>query len=243
MSTWYSFGNIVEYGIDFHVNTAAGRSLISGLYILSLILVATYTANLASDLTISKSKDVISGIDDIKSGKIPFNPIGIRIGTAGEDYYLREVSNGNRNYYPLKSRKETFDNLLASIIDASFIDIGVGEYVTNNIYYNLTLVGEDFGEGLFGIITPQQWIYAQDLDVVILSLRESGTIEKLRQKWFELKNCPALSETSTAIGIEAISGLFMIFGVISILSLLLFTWMKHNIIKDYLFLIICRKNR
>ncbi|CAF3228638.1 unnamed protein product [Rotaria sp. Silwood2] len=181
MSTWYSFGNIVEYGIDFHVNTAAGRSLISGLYILSLILVATYTANLASDLTISKSKDVISGIDDIKSGKIPFNPIGIRIGTAGEDYYLREVSNGNRNYYPLKSRKETFDNLLASIIDASFIDIGVGEYVTNNIYYNLTLVGEDFGEGLFGIITPQQWIYAQDLDVVILSLRESGTIEKLRQ--------------------------------------------------------------
>ncbi|CAF4716872.1 unnamed protein product, partial [Rotaria magnacalcarata] len=55
-----------------------------------LMLVASYTANLASDLIISKSQGTISGIDDIKSGKIPFNRIGVRVGTASEDYYLRE---------------------------------------------------------------------------------------------------------------------------------------------------------
>ena len=70
--------HIIGYGADFHVTTAAGRLLTVGLYILSLVLVAAYTANLASDLTISKSQDIISGIDDIKNGKIPFNRIGIR---------------------------------------------------------------------------------------------------------------------------------------------------------------------
>ncbi len=52
MSMWYSFGNLVGYGVDFHAQTAAGRIITAGLYVLSLILVATYTANLASDLTI-----------------------------------------------------------------------------------------------------------------------------------------------------------------------------------------------
>ena len=77
MSVWYSFGNLVGYGVDFDVITAAGRLLTSGLYMLSLILLATYTASLASDLTIAKSKTIVSGINDLKNGKIPLNRIGI----------------------------------------------------------------------------------------------------------------------------------------------------------------------
>ncbi|CAF4044776.1 unnamed protein product, partial [Didymodactylos carnosus] len=82
MSVWFSVGTILGYGADFHVATAAGRLFTVGLYMLSLILVATYTANLASDLTISKSQSVISGIDDIRKGKIPFGRIGIVVGSA-----------------------------------------------------------------------------------------------------------------------------------------------------------------
>ncbi|CAF2909700.1 unnamed protein product [Rotaria sp. Silwood2] len=241
MSIWYSFGNIVGYGVDFHVNTAAGRVLTAGLYMLSLILVATYTANLASDLTISKSKDVISSINDIKNGKIPFNRIGMRIGTAGEDYYLREISSGSRNYYPLKSRKETYDSLLAGIIDASFMDIGTGEYITNNIYCNLTLIEDDFDKGVFGIVTPKEWLYAKDLDVNILLLRESGQLDDLRQKWFRKRNCPSLEETSAAMEINSMSGLFLIFALITLLSLLLFIWSKRFIIKSSLLNLLHRK--
>ncbi|CAF4169376.1 unnamed protein product [Rotaria magnacalcarata] len=232
MSIWYSFGNIVGYGVDFHVNTAAGRLITAGLYMLSLILVATYTANLASDLTISKSKDSISGIHDIKNGKMPFNRIGIRMGTAGEDYYLREISFGSRSYYPLKSRQEMYDSLLAGIIDASFMDIGTAEYMTNNIYCNLTVIGEDFDKGGFGIVTPKEWLYAKDLDVNILLLRESGELDDLRQKWFQKRNCLNLDETSIAMQINSLGGLFLIFTIGTFLSLLLFLWSKRFIIKN-----------
>ncbi|CAF4196559.1 unnamed protein product [Rotaria sp. Silwood2] len=229
ISVWYTFGNLVGYGADFHVRTAAGRLLTAGLYILCLVLVASYTANLASNLTISKSKDIISGIDDIKSGKIPFNRIGIRVGTASEEYYLREISGGRQNYYPLKSRQEIYDSLLNNVIDVSFHDTGVAEYVTNNIYCNLTLVGEGFDKSVFGIITPKQWLYEQELDVNILSLRESGNLDTLRRKWFQVQKCFDSPATSIGIGIESLSGLFIMFGGMCVLSLLLFVWKKRKI--------------
>ncbi|CAF5069624.1 unnamed protein product, partial [Rotaria sp. Silwood1] len=134
MSIWYSFGNIVGYGVEFHITTAAGRLLTAGLYILGLILVASYTANLASDLTIAKSKYIISGLDDIKNKKIPFDRIGILVGSVSEEYYLREISKGSRNYYPLSSPSDMYSSLARGIIDAAFEDNGVATYITNNIY-------------------------------------------------------------------------------------------------------------
>ncbi|CAF0859355.1 unnamed protein product [Rotaria sp. Silwood1] len=231
MSVWYTFGNLVGYGAGrLHPKTPAGRLLTAGLYILCLVLVASYTANLASDLTISKSKNIISGIDDIKSGKISSNRIGIRVGTAMEEYYLREISNGNRNYHPLKSQQDIYDSLLNNIIDVSIHDAGAAEYVINNIYCNLTLVGEGFDKSVFGIITPKQWLYGQDLDVNILSLRETGSLDNLRRKWFQIKKCSDSSSISTAIDIEALIELFILFGVFCILSLFLFVCNK---LKDF----------
>ncbi|CAF1273260.1 unnamed protein product [Rotaria sordida] len=241
MSIWYSFGNVVGYGVDFHIATSAGRLLTVGLYILGLILVASYTANLASDLTIAKTNNIISGIDDIKSGKIPFNRIGIFAGSSIEDFYLREISNGVRNFLPLYSYDEIDRSLLAGIIDASFQDSGLAIYATNNIYCNLTLVGNDFDKSAYGIVMPQRWLYAQDLDVNILQLKEDGSLENLRQTWFAMRQCPDSSGISTEIGIEATSGLFLIFAVISILSLILFAWKKRQNIKICLFQLIYRK--
>ncbi|CAF4201152.1 unnamed protein product, partial [Rotaria sordida] len=242
MSIWYSFGNIVGFGVDFEIATAAGRLLTAGLYILGLILVASYTANLASDLTIAKSNNIISGIDDIKNGKIPSNRIGILAHSAEEDYYLSQISNGVRNFYPLKTYDEIYRSLLEGIIDASILDNGILEYATNNIYCNLTLIGNDFDKSSYGIVMPQHWSYAQDLDMTILQLKEGGDLENLRQKWFEMQLCPDSSGTLTDIGIEAASGLFLVFGVISILSLLLFAWKKRqNVKKNCLCQLIYRK--
>ncbi|CAF4296832.1 unnamed protein product [Rotaria sp. Silwood2] len=243
MSIWYSIGNVMGYGADMQPSTAAGRLLTVGLYVLSVVLVATYTANLAANLTVSKSTNIISGIDDIKNGKLLFSRIGVRIGTAGEDYYLQEISRQERNFHPLASRQELYDSLLNGVIDASFMDIGVAEYITNNVYCNLTLVGADFDKSIFGIVFRKNWLYEQDLDVNILSLRESGVLDELKMKWFQTNNCPDSSNASTvtSMSIEAMAGLFVTFAVISILSLLLFAWTRRLLIKDILFKLMHRK--
>ncbi|CAF1455573.1 unnamed protein product [Rotaria sordida] len=236
MSIWYSFANMVGYGADFSASNAAGRLLTGGLYILSLIIVASYTANLASNLTLAKSQFVLSGIDDLKSGKIQYSRVGVRVGTVGEAYYLSHISHGNKNYYPLTTRQSLYDNLLAGNIDVSFIDDGIGTYVTNNVYCNLTLVGAGFDIGVFGIATPKQWLYAQDLDVTLLLLKETGYLDDLIQKWFAVRKCPdSQTTTSNAMGVEAVGGLYIIYAVIYILSIVLFLWIKRLSVKNILF--------
>jgi ABC-type branched-subunit amino acid transport system substrate-binding protein/ABC-type amino acid transport substrate-binding protein len=240
-SMWYSIGTILGYGADFTVRTAAGRLLTIGLYILSLVSVAAYTAKLASDLTIAKTKGIISGIDDIKNGKLAFSRIGILMETSVEEYYLREISTGNRNFYPLKTQQEVYDKLLDNIIDASIMDSGLVEYFTHNVYCNLTLVGTDFDKNAFGIVFPKNWIYHQLFDVTILSLRESGILDELKRRWFQTNYCSRSSTTFNAMTIESMTGLFVTFGAISVLSLLLFLWIKRFTLKDVLLTQINRK--
>jgi hypothetical protein len=244
MSIWFAFGTLTGYGADFHVRTAAGRLLCIGLYILSIILVATYTANLASNLTLSRSANIISGIDDLKSGKIPYSRIGIVVSSSYEAYYLREISAGSRNYYPLKSIEEAYRLLLDNTIDASILDSGIVEYATNALYCNLTFAGADFEPSAYGIVMPKRWLYAQAIDVAVLSLRESGALNDLQRKWFSVNTCGGSSDTNTAdsIAIESVAGLFLTFLVISILALILFVWLKRHMIIKYLQALKSRKN-
>ncbi|UJR16678.1 hypothetical protein I4U23_003578 [Adineta vaga] len=234
LSAWFAFGQLMGYGVDFDVQTAAGRLLTAGLYVLSIVLVATYTANLASDLTLAKSKDIISSIDDIRNGKIAYSRFGVLVDSSAEEYYLREISDGIRNYYPLKTLDDIYQSLLNNQIDASMFDIGTLEYSTSNMYCNLTLVGSDFAASAFAIVYPKHWLYAQDLDIAILALRETGVLDDLKRKWFQKSICQSLSsiDESTSIGLIQMSGLFLTFAVISILSTILFLWQKRFIIKD-----------
>ena len=238
LSMWYSIGTILGYGTDFQVRTAPGRLLTTGLYILCLISVAAYTANLASDLTISNTKYAVTGIENLRDGKIPFNRIGILIDTSIEDFYLREISDGIRNYYPLTSKQHMFDSLLSNRIDASIMDAGYLEYITENIYCNLTLVGGDFDRSSFGIAYPKRWQYAQQLDVAILSLTESGSLDSLKAKWFQGDACTQSSDNAIAVSISSMAGLIFTFGVFAILSLILFIWINRPLLKKYFIIVV-----
>ncbi|CAF4078580.1 unnamed protein product [Adineta steineri] len=235
MSLWFSIGTILGYGADFQLKTPAGRLLTIGLYILSLVLVAAYTANLASDLTISKSKDIVTDIDDIKNGKVAFSRIGILLGSAIEDYYLREISGGIHNFYPIKNKEEIYDKLLNNIIDASIMDAGILEYITNQIYCNLTSMGKDFGQSAFGIVFQKKWQYEQILNIQILALRESGELDNLKRKWFQTTSCAQIYDTSQAMTIQSMAGLFLTFAIITLLAILLFLWKKRFLIRKCVF--------
>lgn len=122
------------------------------------------------------------------------------------------------------------------------MDAGVVEYSTSKVYCNLTLVGTDFDKNAFGIIFQKNWLYQQYLDVNILSLRESGQLDKLKRDWFQANYCSRSSIIFTSMTIESMSGLFLTFVVISILSVLLYAWKQRFKIIDYFLLLTHRKN-
>ncbi len=100
MNVWYCIGIIMGYEIRFQATAASRRLLTIASYMLSLIMVTTYTASLVSNLTKVGSRNIINGIDDMKKGKLPSNRIGIIENIAMEQYYLKEVSQGIRNFNP-----------------------------------------------------------------------------------------------------------------------------------------------
>ena len=232
MSIWYSIGTLLGYGAGFTAETAAGRLLTLALYILCMALVATYTANLASDLTLLKSNTIISGVNDLKNGKIPFNRIGIVMNSAYEDHFLREISLGSRNFYPLPTLDSIYPSLLEGRIDASIMDTGLLEYAINTLYCNLSLVGTTFNPTTYAIVVPKGWLYLETLDVNILLLKESGFFEGLVNKWFRSQVCPVSNE-SVAITLVSVGGLFSTFVVITLLAIFSFFWTRRLIIKTY----------
>ncbi|CAF1116476.1 unnamed protein product [Adineta steineri] len=226
MSIWYPLGTIMGFGVDYSVRTGAGRFLTFSIFFLSLVLISTYQATLTSNLTLRQTQNIISGIDDIKNGKIPYGRIGIVTNSSIEAYYLQEISNGIRNFYPLRTEQAIFTSLLSKVIDAAIMDEGVLEYETSSNYCNLTLVGTGFDPSAFGIVFQKNWVYEQVLDVNILSLRESGTINNLKSKWFQSNTCSQSSDISTGSSIEVMGGLFVTFAVMCGLSLIFFIWLK-----------------
>ena len=236
MCLWFTFGTLVGYGAGFNAQTAAGRLLTLGLYIVSIILVASYTANLASDLTITKTQNTINGIADIKNGKVQYSRVGILVSSAVEDYYLHAISGGSRNYFPVYSEYDIYACLLNNTIDAAIDDTATLEFATHAIYCNLTLVGADFEPSAYGIVMRKGWIYAESFDVNILGLRESNDLDALKIKWFNGGGCSASSSSggTPPFSVETLAGLFLTFGVISVLSLLLYAWFNRPTIKDYL---------
>lgn len=237
LSIWYCIGTIMGYGADFHATTASGRLLTIALYLLSLVLIASYTANLASKLSTIRPSYLVNNIDDMKDGKIPHNRIGILQGTAIEEYFVREVSRGSRNFYPLSSRRQLLDSLLNDQIDASFLDSGVAEYITNHIFCNLTLVGEAFNHGSFGIVMSKNWPYQHDLDVNILSLREKGQLTMLRKKWFQSRICESSPVIPTAMQFESMAGLFLTFAIITCIAFLQYLWNNRKNITNHITLV------
>jgi hypothetical protein len=114
------------------------------------------------------------------------------------------------------------------------MDAPILEYITSNIYCNLTLVGTDFDQSSFGIVVQKDWLYAKDLDVNILSLRESDALDNLKNKWFQANGCAISSQIPTGMTIQSMAGLFLTFGIISILAFLLFLRKNRLRIKTYL---------
>ncbi|CAF1584944.1 unnamed protein product [Rotaria magnacalcarata] len=241
MTIWYSIGTIMGYGVDFHATTASGRLLTIALYMLSLVLVATYTANLASNLTKARPRHIINGIDDLKKGKISPHRVGIIKETAMEQYYVREISRGSRNFYPATARQHILNSLLDGTIDATILDSGVADYITHHVYCNLTVVGETFDETVFGIAMSKNWLYGQELDMNILALRELGHLDMLRKKWFQTSKCGNQNETLSSMRIESMAGLFLIFGIITAVALLPFIWSKRSTIKNYFYMLTTRR--
>ena len=208
----------------------ASRLTMLSLNALGIILIAIYTANLSSFLTLSRTQSTLSGIDDIKNGRIPFDRIGIVTNSAISDYYIQNIST---TYKPLSSIREMYEGLLNHSIDASMWDSSIIEYGVANEYCDrLATVGVGFVRSSFAIALQKNWPYKRDLDSTILNMRESEMFGCLENRWFTHRKCPGSNgagdedDPSKAVkfSLEIMSSVFVVFFAVTLVAVGVHLW-------------------
>jgi hypothetical protein len=224
--TFKVLANLIMMSGDIKLKTNASRLTMAGLYALGTILLATYTANLSSFLTLNRVQPSISGIDDIKNGRFPFSRIGIVTNSAVSDYYIKNISS---KYYPLSTAEEIYLRLLDHTIDAAIWGSYIIEYAVNNYYCNsLSVVGAGFLKSSYGIVLPKDWQYKKDLDVHIMAMRESESFEN---RWLKYQTCSSSSQVGRTndsnnqiFSVDAMAGLFLAFFTLTAIAFIFYLW-------------------
>ncbi|XP_050308479.1 glutamate receptor ionotropic, kainate 2-like [Anthonomus grandis grandis] len=243
-SVWFATGAMLQQGSEI-APIAIPTRLVSGVWwFFVLIMVSSYTANLASFLVTENNIELFT---DVKSLVENAEKYEIRYGSKleGATYDFFEKSVGNELYQTIAkhmaehkedmpSDNEKGVEMAEKYKYAFFMESTSIEYTTQR-HCNLTRVGDQLDEKDYGIALKKDSQYRKPLSTAILKLQSSGVIEKIRKKWWEERKgggqCKGGgSDTeATPLDLQNVEGIFYvtIFGTILGVVLVLFEYVFY----------------
>ncbi|XP_064136122.1 glutamate receptor ionotropic, NMDA 3B [Loxodonta africana] len=196
-----------------------GRFLMNLWAIFCLLVLSSYTANLAAVMVGDKTFEELSGIHDPKLHR---PPPGFRVGTVREssaETYIRKSFPETHWHMSRHGAPTTPDGvamltsdpprLNAFIMDKSLLDYEV----SIDADCRLLTVGKPFAIEGYGIGLPQNSALTSKLSESISSYKSSGFMDLLHDKWYKMVPCGkrvfAVTET-LQMSIYHFSGLFVL---------------------------------
>ncbi|XP_068090135.1 glutamate receptor ionotropic, NMDA 3B isoform X2 [Hyperolius riggenbachi] len=195
-----------------------GRVLMNLWAIFCLLVLSSYTANLAAVMVGEKTFEVLSGIHD---PKLHHPSQGFRFGTVWEssaEQYIKKSFPEMHGYMRRFSVPSTSDGvqmlktdpptLNAFIMDKALLDYEVS--IDSDC--KLLTVGKPFAIEGYGIGLPQNSALTSNISEFISRYKSSGFMDTLHDKWYKMVPCGkrvfAVTET-LQMGIYHFSGLFV----------------------------------
>ncbi|CAG5127476.1 unnamed protein product [Candidula unifasciata] len=219
-SFWFIFGSLLQGNTDSTPSTIPGRILTSAWWFFALILISSYTANLAAFLTVKKINTPIKSVTDLAQ------QTKIKYGTVKDSGIMSFFKNTNIEHFAkMWSQMSEIDP--DSMVDnttegykkvkegdyAFFWDTTVNKYQTI-VDCDVMEIGPAFDPKGFGIGVPPGATYREELSMAILKLSDRGILHELETRWWDNRNCPDLTKASTdetsSLQIENVAGVFFI---------------------------------
>ncbi|OCT97558.1 glutamate receptor ionotropic, NMDA 3B [Xenopus laevis] len=196
-----------------------GRVLMNLWAIFCLLVLSSYTANLAAVMVGDKTFEALLGIHD---PKLHHPSQGFRFGTVWEssaEQYIKKSFPEMHNYMRKFSVPATSDgvHLLKTdppTLNAFIMDKALLEYeVSIDSDCKLLTVGKPFAIEGYGIGLPQNSPLTSNISEFISRYKSSGFMDTLHDKWYKMVPCGkrvfAVTET-LQMGIYHFSGLFVL---------------------------------
>ncbi|KAL3241983.1 hypothetical protein MRX96_047831, partial [Rhipicephalus microplus] len=221
-SFWFIFSAVMRQGCEIFPRAASARIIAATWWIFSFVLVSFYTANLAAFLTKERLLSPIESAEDLAKQS------AVRYGC---------VRSGSTHALFKEWRHETYEMMwhamkedLVSSITEGIERVERGGYAflmeSTSIEYvvrrrcQLKQIGGFLDSKGYGIATPHGSPYRNILSSTLLRLQERGTLQKLKDRWWKvrdpLKGCPTTeagessTDAASKLGLRTVGGVFVV---------------------------------
>ena len=201
-----------------------GRVVTSAWWFFSLILVSSYTANLAAFLTVEKLVTPIETVEDLaKQTEIRYGTL--KGGSTMAFFNKSTLTTFKRMWNFMQqhkddvfvtSNREGIEKVRRSKGKFAFLlESTLNEYVNERQPCNTMRIGENIDAKGYGIATPLGSDLREAINIAVLELTESGFLDRLKQKWYyERSECTNVgtkdSKQSTPLNLANVAGMFYV---------------------------------
>ncbi|XP_077578926.1 glutamate receptor ionotropic, kainate 4 isoform X1 [Stigmatopora nigra] len=238
-SLWFPVGGFMQQGSTIAPRALSTRCVSGVWWAFTLIIISSYTANLAAFLTVQRMEVPIESVDDLA------DQTAIEYGT---------MHGGSTMTFFRNSRYQTYQrmwNFMHSKQPSVFVkstEEGIARVLNSNYAYllestmneyyrqrncNLTQIGGLLDTKGYGIGMPLGSVYRDEFDLAILKLQEDNRLEILKRKWWDGGKCPKEEDhRAKGLGMENIGGIFVVLVcgllVAILMAVLEFAWMLRH---------------
>ncbi|XP_066500137.1 glutamate receptor ionotropic, delta-2 isoform X1 [Hoplias malabaricus] len=243
-SMWFVYGSFVQQGGEVPYTTLATRMMMGVWWLFALIVISSYTANLAAFLTISRIENSIQSLQDLsKQTELPYgtvldSAVYDQLRSKGMNPFERDPMYSQM--WRMINRTGGADNNVEDSKEGirkvkygrfAFVwDAAVLEYVAINdedcSFYTVSNSAPDRG---YGIAMQHGSPYRDIFSQRILELQQNGDMDILKLKWWprdspcDLYSAVGTKKSGSALDIHSFAGVFFVLAAGVVLSCLIAT--------------------
>ncbi|XP_063826740.1 glutamate receptor ionotropic, kainate 2 isoform X4 [Ostrinia nubilalis] len=249
---WFAIGSLMQQSCDFLPKAVSTRMVAGMWWFFTLIMISSYTANLAAFLTVERMDSPIESAEDLaKQTKIKYG--ALKGGSTAAFFRDSNFSTYQRMWSFMESaRPSVFTS--SNKEGEERVMRGKGSYAylmeSTTIEYvverncDLTQVGGMLDSKGYGIAMPPNSPYRTAISGAVLKLQEEGKLHILKTKWWKEKrgggscrdDTSKSSSTANELGLGNVGGVFVVLmggmGVACVIAVCEFVWKSRKVAVD-----------
>ncbi|XP_005988364.2 glutamate receptor 1a isoform X2 [Latimeria chalumnae] len=223
-SLWFSLGAFMQQGCDISPRSLSGRIVGGVWWFFTLIIISSYTANLAAFLTVERMVSPIESAEDLaKQTEIAYGTLDA--GSTKEFFRRSKIAVFEKMWTYMKSAepsvfvKKTEDGV-AKVRKmkgkyAYLLESTMNEYIEQRKPCDTMKVGGNLDSKGYGIATPKGSALRNPVNLAVLKLNEQGLLDKLKNKWwYDKGECGSgggdSKDKTSALSLSNVAGVFYI---------------------------------
>ncbi|XP_075228817.1 glutamate receptor IB [Lycorma delicatula] len=221
-SLWFSLGAFMQQGCDISPRSISGRIVGSVWWFFTLILISSYTANLAAFLTVERMVAPINSAEDLASQtEVEYGTL--YHGSTWDFFRRSQITLYSKMWEFMNSRKHVFVRTYDEGIRrvrmskgkyALLIESPKNDYINEREPCDTMKVGRNLDAKGFGVATPLGSPLREDINLAVLSLIENGELTKLLNRWWydrtECRHSDKQDASRNELSLSNVAGIFYI---------------------------------